>query len=305
MEKKKPIEAGSNEFEMIEFILDDAGVPNSYGINVAKVREVIKVPKITPVPKSHPCVEGFADLRGNIIPIINISRWLGLNSKQTLNKVLITEFNQTYNGFLVNDVTRIYRLTWNEVLQPTEMEADDVKNCINAVVKMEDKMILILDFEKIVGDIFPESFFKEEKNVIDSVNKELKILIAEDSGIILKLIDKALKKAGYKVYTASNGKIALDKLIELKNEAAEKGEPLSNFIDVVITDLEMPVMGGENLIKNMKEDKVLSQLPIIVFSSMGLEENVRKLKALGANEFINKPDVNILGEAIKNVLNLQ
>ncbi len=305
MEKRKPIEAGSNEFEMIEFIIYDGDEPNYYGINVAKVREVIKTPDITPIPKAHPCVLGYSDLRGKIIPMINLPKWLGIESNKPLSKVIITEFNQRHNGFLANDVTRIYRLTWNELIQPSEMEADDKKNCITSIVRLENKMILILDFEKIMGDIFPEMFFQEEKNVIEKIDKELKILVAEDSGIIRSLIDKALKKAGYTVYTANNGQEALNKLKMLKSEAQNSGKNLTDLIDVIITDLEMPVMGGENLIKNVKQDEELSKLPIIVFSSMGLEENIRKLKALGANEFINKPDVNILGNAIKKVLGME
>ncbi len=304
MERKKHIETGSNEFEMVEFILYDNDTPNFYGINVAKVREVIKVPEVTAIPKSHPCVVGFSDLRGKIIPIINLPKWLGVSSEKTLNKIIITEFNKTFNGFMVNDVTRIYRLTWNDLMQPTELEDNTEKNCINAIVRIDNKMILILDFEKIIGDIFPETYFKDEKNIIEQVDKNIKILISEDSGVIRSLIDKGLKKAGYTVYSSNNGKEALDKLLQFKQEALNSNSKINDIVDVLITDLEMPIMGGENLIKNIKSDDFLSKLPIIVFSSMGLEENIKKLKALGADDFINKPDVKILSDSIRKVLKI-
>ena len=293
------LETGTNEFELVEFLVEEKnGKTHSFGINVGKVREIIKTPKIVEVPKAHPCVEGIADLRGKIIPMINLPKWLEIETEKPLEKVIITEFNNTTNGFLVNNVTRIYRISWKDLMQPEELNYEDKKNCVTSIAKIEDKMILILDFEKIVGDIFPELYFTEEKTKLKKIDRKIRTLIAEDSTIIRKLVNNALKDAGYIVSVASDGEAAYNQLLEILKKAKEQNRSVKDFIDILITDLEMPKMDGAHLIKKVREIPEFDDLPIIVFSSMGTEENKKKLMKLGANDFISKPDVNILQEAI-------
>ena len=293
------LETGTNEFELVEFLVEEKnGKTHSFGINVGKVREIIKTPKIVDVPKAHPCVEGIADLRGKIIPMINLPKWLELETDKPLEKVIITEFNNTTNGFLVNNVTRIYRISWKDLMQPEELNYEDKKNCVTSIAKIEDKMILILDFEKIIGDIFPELYFTEEKTTLKKIDRKIRTLIAEDSTIIRKLVNNALKDAGYIVSVASDGESAYNQLLEILKKAKEQNRSVKDFIDILITDLEMPKMDGAHLIKKVREIPEFDDLPIIVFSSMGTEENKKKLMKLGANDFISKPDVNILQEAI-------
>ena len=292
------LESGTNEFELVEFLIQDEQKVHNFGINVAKVREIIKTPKIVDVPKAHPCIEGIADLRGKIIPMINLPKWLEIPTIKPLEKVIITEFNNTTNGFLVNNVTRIYRISWKDLMQPEELNYEDKKNCVTSIAKIEDKMILILDFEKIVGDIFPELYFTEEKTRLSKIDRKIRTLIAEDSTVIRKLVNKALKDAGYIVSVASNGEDAYNQLLEILQKAKTEGKSIKDYIDILITDLEMPKMDGAHLIKKVREIPEFEELPIIVFSSMGTEENKRKLEKLGANDFISKPDVNILQDAI-------
>ena len=293
------LETGTNEFELVEFLVEEKnGKTHSFGINVGKVREIIKTPKIVEVPKAHPCVEGIADLRGKIIPMINLPKWLEIETEKPLEKVIITEFNNTTNGFLVNNVTRIYRISWKDLMQPEELNYEDKKNCVTSIAKIDDKMILILDFEKIVGDIFPELYFTEEKTTLKKIDRKIRTLIAEDSTIIRKLVNNALKDAGYIVSVASDGEAAYNQLLEILKKAKEQNRSVKDFIDILITDLEMPKMDGAHLIKKVREIPEFDDLPIIVFSSMGTEENKKKLMKLGANDFISKPDVNILQEAI-------
>ncbi len=292
------LESGTNEFELVEFLIEGKDKVHNFGINVAKVREIIRTPKITEVPKAHPCIEGITDLRGKIIPMINLPKWLEIETEKPLSKAIITEFNEAINGFLVNNVTRIYRINWKDLMQPDELNYEDKKNCVTSIAKIDDKMILILDFEKIVGDIFPELYFTPEKTQLKKVDRKIKTLIAEDSSVIRKLVNKALEDAGYIVSVANNGEEAFHQLLQILDKAKRENKSVKEYIDVLITDLEMPKMDGAHLIKKIREIPEFDDLPIIVFSSMCSEENRRKLLSLGANDFISKPEVKILQEAI-------
>ncbi len=302
------LESGTNELEFIEFVLyskepEGEETVHYFGINVAKVREIIKAPPITDVPRSNPYIQGMVNIRGKVIPMINLPKWLNLENSRDLNKVIITEFNEVVNGFLVNEVTRIYRISWKDVMQPEELAQSDDKNCITSVVRMGDKLILLLDFEKIIGDIFPGTYFsaKEDITFIESA-KGKKILIAEDSPGIRKMLVSTLKKVGYKVIEAENGSVALKYIMDSYREVIKNHKNIHEFLDAIITDLEMPLLDGGHLIKRIRELPEFEKIPILVFSSMASEENKRKILELGADIFISKPElprlVNIIEEQI-------
>ncbi|MEW6599651.1 MAG: chemotaxis protein [Nitrospirota bacterium] len=297
------LESGTNELEIVEFSIDG----NLYGINVAKVREIIRYPdNVIHVPDSHPSFEGIANIRGTIIPIINLQKHLGMSS--TIDKassyIIISEFNKSMVGFCVNSVARIHRLSWSQIESPSGLLSSD-EGCVVAIVKFDDRMVLLLDFEKITADINPGSGMRSE-TVVDS-NKEpggldrssKTILIAEDSNYILKIIVNKLKGAGYQVLTASDGQKAWDHLSSIVN--APDFSAIHNHVNIVITDIEMPQMDGLHLIKNIKSHEKLKSLPCIVFSSLINKEMSLKCKSVGADGEISKPELGNLVEFVDGI----
>jgi len=278
------LEVGTNEFEVVEFII--RGEKEHYfGINVAKVREIILFPEIVRVPDSHPAVIGTANVRQKLIPIINLSYWLNIKHDYDpkKSKVIITYFNHQYNGFVVDDITRIHRITWADINDYASISDINLAESVLGVVNINDRLVQLLDFEKIVAEINPLTSMHNVE--IDYTKQNLrrgkKIFLAEDSDVIRKLLKNNLEKAGYSVKAFENGKLLLN--------ALTKEVP-----DIIVTDLEMPVADGTFLIRKVRESGELKNLPIIVFSSLASEENELKVLGIGANEFIGKPDLGIV-----------
>ena len=294
------LESGTNELEIVEFSIDG----NIYGINVAKVREIIKYPdNIVNVPDAHPSFEGIADIRGRVIPIINLQKHLG--SPNEIDKdsayIIISEFNNAMVGFCVTSVARIHRLSWKQIESPSGMMSSE-EGVVTAIVKFEDRMAMLLDFEKITADINPDSGMRTEtNNDLPSNNKVLdrtliKILVAEDSAYILKIIVRKLEGAGYQVTTASDGQIAWDLLTSIMND--KDFRTINDHVHLIISDIEMPQMDGLHLIKNIKSNELLQHIPCVVFSSLINEEMSKKCKSVGADGEMSKPELGSLVELI-------
>ncbi len=305
------LETGTNELELVEFMIypkSNEEKPRYYGINVAKVREIIKTPPIVTIPKTNDNIEGIINLRGKIVPTINLAKWLKLDTDKPLSRVIITEFNQVVNGFLVNSVTRIHRISWNDVMQPEELTKGDDESCITSVVKIDDKLILILDFEKIIGDIFPDSYFKLDTVEINEAHIGKKVLIVEDSTMIRNIVHDTLKQGGYEVLSAPNGSAAFDMLMEFHKKVTNGEGKITDYIDAIVTDLEMPLMDGSHLIKRLRELPEFHNIPVIVFSSMASDEIIRKVKEIGADTFISKAElaklVNLVADFIDKKSNV-
>jgi len=278
------LEVGTNEFEVVEFII--RGEKEHYfGINVAKVREIILFPETVKVPDSHPAVIGTANVRQKLMPIINLSYWLNIkyDYDPKKSKVIITYFNHKYNGFVVDDITRIHRVTWADINDYASISDINLAESVLGVVNINDRLVQLLDFEKIVAEINPLTSMDNVE--IDYTKQNLrrgkKIFLAEDSDVIRKLLKNNFEKAGYSVKAFENGKLLLNALTK-------------ELPDIIITDLEMPVAGGAFLIKKVRESSTLKDIPIVVFSSLASEENELKVLGIGANEFIGKPDLGIL-----------
>lgn len=278
------LEVGTNEFEVVEFIIRGAK-ENYFGINVAKVREIIKFPEVIRVPEAHPAIVGTANVRNKIIPIINLAYWLNIkyDYEPTTAKVIITYFNLQYNGFIVDDITRIHRVTWADIKDYSSMSDFQLANSVLGVVNINNRLVQLLDFEKIVSEINPNT--KMVNVEIDYSKSDLRaqkmVFLAEDSDVIRKLLVRNLENAGYRVTAFENGKKLLD--------AVSKGNP-----DIIVTDLEMPVADGTFLIKNLRSMERFKDIPIVVFSSLASEENEKKVLGIGANAFIGKPDMSIM-----------
>lgn len=290
------LENGTNELEVLEFTL--AG--HHYGINVAKIREILTYQPVTPIPNAHPSVEGIFMPRDTMITVINLRNCLGLPDADIDGLFIITNFNKLNIAFHVDEVCGIHRLSWADIIKPDSTINVQESGVSTGVIKLEDRLIVILDFEKIVTDISPETGLQvsdidelEERNRSDAP-----IMIAEDSPLLCKLITDCLKKAGYvKLIINSNGQEAWDKLCEFRNDG-----DLDEKVHMVITDIEMPLMDGHRLTKLIKEDDELKHIPVIIFSSLVNEEMRRKGEMLGADAQLTKPEIGKLVSAIDELM---
>ena len=290
------LESGTNELEILEFTLGD----NHYGINVAKIREILCYQKVTPVPNTHPSVEGIFMPRDTMITVINLKKCLGMPDSGEEGLFIITNFNKLDIAFHVDQVIGIHRVSWNEIIKPDSTINGPDGSVATGVVKMQDKLIVILDFEAIVAEISPETGLRT--NDIDKIGSrersEDSILIAEDSVLLSSLITDCLKKAGYeKLIVTYNGQEAWDKIQEFYQAGT-----LKDNVHCVITDIEMPQMDGHRLTKLIKTDDRFKNIPVIIFSSLVNEEMRRKGDRLGADAQLTKPEIGKLVDAIDQLL---
>ncbi|WP_066720763.1 chemotaxis protein [Clostridium sp. Marseille-P299] len=298
MDKGILLESGTNELEILEFMVGN----NHYGINVAKVKEIIPYKKSTPVPNAHPFIEGIFMPRDYIITIVDLTKTLGLPQKEDTSQdmYIITYFNQINVAFHVDRVLGIHRVSWEDIKKPDATLNHAGNSVATGIVKLNDDLILILDFEKIVTDISPETGLKvsdvEGKQNRQRVHKP--ILIAEDSPLLSHLIHDSLIKSGYEnIITTMNGQEAWEKLNEFRDE-----ENLLDKVSLVISDIEMPQMDGHRLTKLIKEDPVLKQIPVVIFSSLINAEMRRKGESLGADAQLSKPEIGQLVDTLDKLL---
>ncbi|AKP46658.1 MULTISPECIES: chemotaxis protein [Bacillus] len=288
------LESGTNELEIVEFEVNG----NKYGINVIKVREIILPVPVTFIPHSHPHVEGIIELRGEILPVIDMMSVLGFENSQPKenDKFIVTEFNCQKAVFRVNNVSKIHRISWQSIEKPSEIYQGKSSEIIG-VIKMNGEMLLLLDFEKIMVDINPTSGIQVEqvKKLGKRERSNKKIIVAEDSPLLRKLLEETLGEAGYvNIDFFENGQEALsylESLIEEESDIAEK-------VQLVITDIEMPQMDGHHLTKRIKDNPSLKKLPVIIFSSLITNELRHKGEMVGADEQVSKPEIN---ELIKKI----
>ncbi|WP_038173209.1 MULTISPECIES: chemotaxis protein CheV [Vibrio] len=301
-------ESGTNELEIIEFHLvkelaDGSKKTCYYGINVAKVREVIQVPETTDYPNAQPHMVGVFSSRDVLTPLVDLAGWLDVPTNKDLKRkfVIVTDFNNMTNGFLIDSISRIHRISWNDVESPSQFLEAGEQDCVVAVVRKDGNLIMILDFEKIIADINPElSMEKYDVTVDKSVDLNQRmitkrnaktVMVVDDSAFIRSMIQDTLSSAGYNVIACKDGGEAHDKLMSLIEVAKEENMPISEFIDGVVTDVEMPRMDGMHLVKRLRESDAYSVMPIVMFSSLMSEDNRTKALALGANDTITKPEI--------------
>ncbi len=304
------LESGTNELEIVEFYINE-NVPGQdnpytgyYGVNVAKVLEIIKKPKITEMPSvPHPAVLGAFNLRSTIIPLIDLSLWLGKGTIQEPDaKVIVTEFNKVTNGFMVSGVTRIHRLSWEQVEPPGNYISQFAANSITGVVRIEDRIIFLIDMEKIIAELNPELAVNFTDRLDITLDQQYTALVADDSDTIRNMLANVLKQANFKVIRARNGQEAWDNLLQIKSQATEENKKVTDYIHIVISDIEMPSVDGLNLTKRIKEDPELNVLPVILFSSLITDKTRHKGESVGADDQISKPEVGELAIRAKKLI---
>ncbi|WP_079480468.1 chemotaxis protein [Halobacillus salinus] len=281
------LESGTNELEIVEFGVGE----NRFGINVIKVKEILNPQPITKIPHSHSSVEGIIEIRGEVVPVVNVAHALGFDPSEQpeQDKFILSEFNQTKIVFHVHTVTQIHRISWEQIEKPSKMY-QGLETQITGVIKMEEEMMLLLDFEKIVADINPETTLQVDqlRELGERERSHKKILIAEDSGLLRALLQETLEEAGYsQTHLFEDGREAYDHLKAL----AEEGKEVDEEYQLIITDIEMPRMDGHHFTKLVKEHSKLSSLPVVIFSSLITNELRHKGEKVGADAQVSKPEI--------------
>ncbi|HDX9610574.1 TPA: chemotaxis protein CheV [Bacillus toyonensis] len=294
------LESGTNELEIVTYTVGE----NLFSINVMKVREIINPFPVTTVPESHHAVEGVVQVRGEILPVINLATALNLRSTKPLDqtKFIISELNQMKVIFRVDEVHRIQRISWEQIDEPASLSMG-LEETTSGIVKLDGKIILLLDYEKIVCEISGTGYDNKSLSGLEQKTDRAEkiIYIAEDSAMLRQILEETLSSAGYtKMNFFSNGAEALAQIEKL---AKEQGEKMFEHIHLLITDIEMPKMDGHHLTKVIKDGEVMNRLPIIIFSSLITNELFHKGEAVGANAQVSKPDIQeLIGLVDKLVL---
>ena len=294
------LESGTNELEIMEFTVGG----ELFGINIAKIREIMRAQETKRMPNSHNFVEGIFKQRGEVITVIDLAKCL--NKERIENKshdiFILTHFNKLNFAFRVESVVGIDRVSWEDIKKPDKVIYSGEDSVATAIAEYKDRLITILDFEKIIADISPETSITLDRldELGDRVESQKKILVAEDSMMLSNLIIGFLHKSGYKnTVKFNNGKEAWNYLTEAK----ESGLPISNYVSCIVSDIEMPLMDGHRLTKLIKTDDELKHIPVILFSSLISDELRIKGQEVGADEQITKPEivelVNIIDRLIK------
>lgn len=292
------LESGTNEIEIMQFTINE----ELYGINVAKVREIMMADKVKPVPHSHSAVEGIFKPREILLTVVDLPKYLTGKEceRHSRDLFIVTNFNKMHIAFRVHRVVGISRISWTDIQKPDNTISHGEEGVATGIAQCSGNLVTILDFEKIVAEIAPETGIQ-----VDEITKmgersehEEEVILAEDSLLLTRMIMDSLTKAGYvNVTSFNNGKEAWEYLQEAKTEGT-----LKEKADLIITDIEMPEMDGHRLTKLVKSDEEMKDIPLIIFSSLINNEMRIKGKQLGADEQLSKPEIGHLVEVMDGLL---
>lgn len=302
------LESGTNELEIVEFYISEPEYRGYYGVNVAKVVEIIRTQPVTAMPqmRHHSVMGAFSHRDGKVIPLVDLAKYL---EKEALPegepKIIVTEFNKIVTGFQVSGVNRIHRLSWNDVEEPGEFLQNMSRNSVTGVVRLEGRVVFLLDMEKIVSDIDPGLAIR-----LDDISEELlekdrtyTILHADDSGNVRSLVKRLMEEGGrFNIIQCTNGEDAWEALTRIRKKAEEGGPSVWEQVQGVISDIEMPRMDGLTLCRKIKEDPELKILPVALFSSIVSQSLEHKGKSVGANAQFAKPDLQTLSEKMLRLI---
>jgi two-component system chemotaxis response regulator CheV len=287
--------AGNNMFELLLFRLGEA--PESeqrelYGINVFKVREILAMPSITAVAGANEEILGVADIRGQIIPVIDLAKVTGCRPKNGPKILLVTEFARTTQGFAVEEVDDIVRLEWNQVLSA---ESHSSGSTVTSFARLDgnvdgSRLAQVLDVERIVRDVLPsqDADITEESTGRVKLKPGAKVLAADDSGVARSLIEQSLTAMGVPFVMTKTGQEAWNVLQSAQKKAEADGTAVSDQIALVLTDLEMPEMDGFTLTRRIKADAGLQSIPVVIHSSLSGSANEQHVRKVGANAYVSK-----------------
>jgi len=298
------LEAGTNEVEIFEFNLGG----HHYGVNVAKVNQIIQREQvtITRADLPPPGVLGSIPFRGKPIMTLDLRQILGIEGESvdpSRALMLVTQFNDHVIAFAIDGAERIHRVSWKN-FEPINDSFSQENPFVNGIIRVDERLILILDLEYILTLINPDLGMHIDNQKIQRIEEaykprdHIKILFAEDSSMIRKMVVKQFAEVGFtNIDVATNGKEALDKIAVAAEESKASGKPISEFYDIILTDIEMPVMDGLTFCKHVKHELALN-LPVIVFSSLINNQMIEKCRSVGADHWGSKPKIDLIVDII-------
>lgn len=300
--------AGSNKLEMLLFSLGKdlrTGREETFGINVFKVREVMRIPEITHAPDMPPSVEGMVSLRGSLVPVIDLIKYVGVQNEKSPEIMIVTEYNGHTQGFLVESVDTILRVDWSAMKVPPEMLTAQMGGLITAVTELKDKrIVMMMDVEKILADT---SSYADDITIaaLAPLNLgEKTIFFTDDSVVARKQIQKTLEALGIKFMFATNGKEAWQELQKVAARADATHQPVKDFVQLILTDVEMPEMDGYVLTRNIKSDARFTGVPVLMHSSLSSSANQHLGKSVGVDEYVPKFEPQKLAEVLSRLLSV-
>ena len=302
------LKVGSNEMELVDFRIlnqcEDEIYEGIYGVNVSKVREIIRVPNLTELPGTPEYIEGIFDLRNVVIPVVNLAKWMGITPPDDLEKdlrIIITEFNNILIGFIVHEAKRIRRISWSDIEPATFSSGGDGLDTskITGVTKIEgDNVLLILDLESVVQDL---GLYQPD---VDAIPQNIEVfsgvaLVLDDSSTARKIVKEALKKMGFQVVEAIDGQEGLEKLEDLYEMY---GDTIEENLKLILSDVEMPRMDGFHFAANVKEDSRFEGIPIIFNSSISDHFSEIRGKEAGAEAYLVKFEASTFYDEVSRVV---
>lgn len=292
------LESGTNEIEVMKFMV----MGEFYGINVAKVQEIIMSGKVKPMPHANPSVEGIFKPREELITVINLAYYLSGERRENgpRDLFIVTNFNKMTVAFRVESIEGISRISWKDIQKPDKTIANGEESVATGIAQCGKELVTILDFEKIVAEIAPETTIQvsEVERMGDRPLCHCPIVVTEDSVLLSRMINDSLERAGFtEIKNFPNGQEAWDYLSSIRDD-----QDLYEKVNLVITDIEMPEMDGHRLTKLIKDDERLKKLPVVIFSSLVNEQMRQKGKELGADEQLSKPEIGHLVAVMDELL---
>ncbi len=284
---------GKNRLELLLFGL---GGRQRFGINVFKVREVIPCPALTRHPSAHHVIRGIANIRGQTVPVIDLSMALGRRPIENAAEsfVILSEFNRAVQGFMVSMVERIVNMNWEEILPPPKgMQA---QSYMTAVTKVDKELVEIIDVEKVMSEVIGVNR-EVSADITETVENDnvavRRILVADDSMVARNQVKRALQQIGIEAVLVNDGKEALDQLV-----AWAKAGSVSEQIDMLISDIEMPEMDGYTLTTHIRNDPRLQDLTVMLHSSLSGVFNNAMVEKVGADYWLPKFQADELAKAV-------
>ena len=298
--------AGTNKLEILLFSLGTdtrTGRRETFGINVFKVREVMRTPSITAAPDMPSAVKGMVSLRGVLVPVIDLAEYIGIQPESPREVMIVTEYNGHTQGFLVESVDTILRLDWAQMRVPPQMLTANLGGLVVAVTELTDgRLVMMLDVERILAETSKYDDTMTYSAIERVPRDDFTVLFADDSSVARGQIERTLTAMGVKYVGAINGRAAWDELQKIAGYAVASGRSPKDFIQLILTDVEMPEMDGYILTKTIKSDPRFIGIPVLMHSSLSSMSNMQLGKSVGVDEYCPKFEPQRLAETITRLL---
>lgn len=298
--------AGANKLEILLFTLgtDQAsGRKEIFGINVFKVREVMRIPKITRAPDMPDAVEGMVSLRGALVPVVDLAKYIGIQTDAPPAIMIVTEYNRQTQGFLVGEVDTILRIDWSQMKVPPSMLTARMGGLVTAVTELQDKqLVMMLDVEKILSDTtsYDDSHLFANLEPLEKTGRT--VFYADDSSVARNQIARTLEVLQVNGISAINGRQGWEELQKIAAQADLANRPVSDYVQVILTDVEMPEMDGYVLTKNVKSDPRFKGIPVLMHSSLSSDANRQLGISVGVDEYVPKFEPHRLAEVLSRMI---